>query len=501
MKKLKFSVLILAIGTLISKVLGLVREMYLAQKFGAGYISDAFILAISIPTILITSFAGAINTNYIPIISEIEKKKKDEIKHFNGILTSLIFIISSIIVIIFYIFTKQIVKIFALGYDDDGLKYVITISRVSILSIYFILMQYIFQGFLEYKGSFRGTALNGILLNLGFLAGLFFSSKENYCILGYGILFGYLLSFLYVFILALKKGFKSKISIDFKNEYLIKLVKLTLPLLLNSAIWEINGLIDKSIASKIGKGYITSLNYANYIVTVVVSVFVSSIGTVIFPKFVKLINEEKKGEFKEQIRIILKTIVLITIPCTILLSVYSTDIIKVLFYRGEFSEKYLKITSNAMVLYSLAITFSAIELIMYKAFYSFQDTKTPTKTACLSIILNITLNLILSYYIGYVGIVLSTVISVVVSVILLLYNLNKKVHNLFNKDLIVTVLEIIFINVVLIIILYLLYSLIPNFNIINETISIIIRDCIIAFIGLGIYGGIAYFMKNKLKES
>lgn len=488
MKKFKLPVLIIMFGTLLSKVLGLVREMFLAEKFGAGFISDAFILAISIPTVLITSFAAAINTNYIPIISEIEKKDNPkEIKNFNGILLTFIFIICTIIVAIFFIFTKQIVKLFAFGYDEQGLAYVITLTRISILSVYFLLTQYMFQGYLEYRESFKGTALSGVLLNIGFLLGLYFSTAEKYYILGYGILLAYILSFLYLFILAKKNKFESNINFNFKNKYLKKMIILTIPLLLNSAIWEINGLIDKSVSSTIGQGYISSLNYANYIVNMVVSVFATSIATVAFPKFVKLINENKNEDVGIEIRKAIKYILIISIPFMSLLMIYSKDIVKVLFFRGEFGLEALDVTSNSVKLYAIGMIFTCLQTIIFKAFYAFQDTKNPTKAVIITITLNIILNILLSHIIGYIGIVLATVISTAISIIPLLYRLNKKQENLINKKFKIDVLKIMMINIVFFGIIYICYLFIPRFNIINDMYTCIIYDSLIALIALGIY--------------
>lgn len=499
MKKFKLPVLIIMVGTLLSKVLGLVREMYLAQKFGAGFISDAFILAISIPTILITSFAAAINTNYIPIVSEIEKNDEKEVKKFNGILLTFIFIICTIIVAIFFIFSKPIVKLFAIGYDDEGLKYIITLTRISIISIYFILTQYVFQGFLEYKGSFKGTALGGVLSNIGFLLGLYFSSVEKYQILGYGILLAYVLSFLYLFIVAKKNKFKTKINFNFKNKYLKKMIILTLPLLLNSAIWEINGLVDKSVSSTMGEGYISALNYANYIVTMVAAVFATSMATVAFPKFVKMINDNEKENLSQEIKRVLKYILIIAIPFMSILIVYSNDIVKTLFFRGEFSATALDITSNSVRLYSFGIIFTCLQTIIFKVFYAFQDTKTPTKTAIISIILNIVLNLILSQIIGYIGIILATVISTIISVILLLYKLNQKQNDILDKNMRVDTLKIVVANIVFFALIYLGYVFLQNFSIINEIVSYIVRDGIIAIVASGIYLAIIFNKKINVE--
>jgi len=333
------------LGTLLSKVLGLLREMILAQKYGTGIISDAFIISLNIPNVIIYSIAGAIQTNYIPLFSQAESESKEKATRFNGNLLCIFSIISTILVVIFMVFTKDIVKIFALGFDDIGLTYIVNISRVSIFSIYFIIASQIFKGYLEYKGKFLGTSLFGIFMNVGIILGILFSSTEKYSILGYGVLIGYILSFLVLSILARINNFKLKLNINFKDTYIKRLVILTMPIILNDVVWQINGIVDKSIATTIGEGYISAINYAHYIVDMVSSIFATSIVTVFFPKVIKIFRESGIEKVKEKTKIILKNIVLIATPFTVLISIYSNTIVKVLFYRGEFGNESLSITS------------------------------------------------------------------------------------------------------------------------------------------------------------
>lgn len=164
-----------------------------------------------------------------------------------------------------------------------GLTYLVNLSRITIFAMYFIASANIFKGYLEYRGKFLGTSLYGILLNAGMILGIVLSSEERYILLGYGVLSGYILSFIILVVLARKNNFETKPNVNFKDEHLKKLVILTLPMILNDAVWQVNGIVDKSIASTIGAGYISAINYSHYIVDMVSSVFATSIVTVFFP--------------------------------------------------------------------------------------------------------------------------------------------------------------------------------------------------------------------------
>lgn len=489
MKKFKLSVAIVMIGTLVSKALGLVREILLASKYGTGVISDSFIVSLNIPTVLISAVAGAILTNYITVYADAEKNGKETASKFNGNLIGVSFIISTVIVLIFMIFTKPIAKLFAAGFGDEELEYLIVLSRITIFCMYFIICAHIFKGFLEYKGKFLGTSLYGILMNTGMIAGIIFSTTENYQILGFGVIAGYALGFILLSIFAKKNDFQIKFNVNVKEEHFKKLVILTLPILLNDAVWQINGIVDKSIASTVGEGYISAINYSHYIVDMISSVFATSLVTVFFPNIVKIFKTKGIEEVKDKTRIILKFVAFIAIPCTVLIAIYSKSIVRVLLFRGAFTEESLNITSTAVSIYCIALLFVCMKTILFKVFYALQDTKSPTKSAIISILINIVLTLILVNFFGYIGIMVATIIASIISTILLFSMFKKKNGSLLNKALYLNFLKILIASIFMIGIIIVTNIFTNELYIINDLITIIAK----ALIG-GLCGGILYII-------
>ena len=502
MKKFKLSVAIVMIGTLLSKVMGLIREMLLASKYGTGVISDSFIVSLNIPTVLISAVAGAILTNYISVYADAEKQGKETAKKFNGNLLTVACIISTIIVIVFMLFTKPIVHLFAAGFGEEELEYLITLSRITIFCMYFIICAHIFKGYLEFKGNFMGTSLYGVLMNTGMIAGIIFSTLENYHILGFGVILGYLLGFILLFALAKRNEFSFKFNVDLKEEHFKKLVILTLPILLNDAVWQINGIVDKSIASTVGDGYISAINYSHYIVDMISSVFATSLVTVFFPNVVKMFKTKGIEEVKNKTRVILKFVAFIAIPCTVLIAIYSKTIVKVLLFRGAFNEESLNITSIAVSIYCLALVFVCMKTILFKVFYALQDTKSPTKSAIISILTNIILTLILVNIVGYIGIVIATIIASVVSTVLLLRMFRKKNDSLLNKQLVHNFIKIICAAILMALIIIISNQLTANLFVINEIVTIITKAAIGFAFGAIIYLASLYLMKFdfNLKE-
>lgn len=376
-----------------------------------------------------------------------------------------------------------------------GLTYLVNLSRITIFAMYFIASANIFKGYLEYRGKFLGTSLYGILLNAGMILGIVLSSEERYILLGYGVLSGYILSFIILVVLARKNNFETKPNVNFKDEHLKKLVILTLPMILNDAVWQVNGIVDKSIASTIGAGYISAINYSHYIVDMVSSVFATSIVTVFFPNIVKSFNENGIEIVKSKTRKVLKIIIFITIPATVLIAFFAKTIVKILFFRGAFNNESLEITSMAVAIYSLALTFVCVKIILFKVFYAMQDTKSPTKSAIIAIIINIVFSVVLAKVMGYIGIIIVTVIAAFISTILLIVMFNRKRGSLIGKKLWIDIMKILIATVIMTITIIIVGKIINNTFINNGILNDILKSIIAMLVGISVYLLSLFFMR------
>lgn len=376
-----------------------------------------------------------------------------------------------------------------------GLTYLVNLSRITIFAMYFIASANIFKGYLEYRGKFLGTSLYGILLNAGMILGIVLSSEERYILLGYGVLSGYILSFIILVVLARKNNIETKPNVNFKDEHLKKLVILTLPMILNDAVWQVNGIVDKSIASTIGAGYISAINYSHYIVDMVSSVFATSIVTVFFPNIVKSFNENGIEIVKSKTRKVLKIIIFITIPATVLIAFFAKTIVKILFFRGAFNNESLEITSMAVAIYSLALTFVCVKIILFKVFYAMQDTKSPTKSAIIAIIINIVFSVVLAKVMGYIGIIIATVIAAFISTILLIVMFNRKRGSLIGKKLWIDIMKILIATVIMTITIIIVGKIINNTFINNGILNDILKSIIAMLVGISVYLLSLFFMR------
>jgi len=425
---MKKAVIFLIVITIVSKITGLFRDVTLSFFYGASYISDAYIISMTIAIALFDVVVTGVITGFIPIYKEIEEKKgQEEARAFSGNLLNIVLLLGLVIVIVAQIFTKQIVLVFASGFSGEVLELAIAFTRISLLSIFFVGILYLLQGFLQAKERFYVHAFIGIPYNIVIIFFIWLSSIYSIYLLVWGEIVGVFLQVLILFIFARKHGFKIRLGILFKNEYVKKMLYLSLPVIIGVSTHQINILIDRTLASNIIEGGISALNYADKVNLIIQGVFVLTMSTVLFPAISKMAVMSDKLGLKQSFETAINAINIIVIPLSIYLMIYSEDIVMLLFGRGAFDEQAVQLTQLALFGYSFGILGFAYREIVSRFYFAFQDTKTPMYNSLIAIAINIVLNFILSYYLGILGLALATSISVIVAASLLLKGIRRKI--------------------------------------------------------------------------
>lgn len=425
---MKNTAFLLMLLTIVSKLIGFGRDITLSYFYGASNISDAYLISLTIPLSIFAFIGTGIATSYIPIYNLAEKENGiEKADRFTSNVINFTIIISTIIVIIGLIFTEPIVKIFASGFKGETLKIAVMFTRISIWSIYFSSLIYIFKGYLQLKDQFVVPALIGLPLNFITIIAIFISYRTNILVLSIGSIIATFSQIAIMVPWIIKKGFKYKFLVDKDSKYIKKLVYLSLPVILGVSASQINVLIDRTLASRIAMGGISALNYANRLNLFVQGIVVISISTAMYPLITKMALKKNIKGFKDSILSAINIINILVIPATVGSMIFSKEIVMLLFGRGEFDEQAITMTAGALFFYSIGMIGYGIREILSKAFYSLQDTKTPMINAAISMILNVILNLILSRYLGIGGLALATSISAIFVSSLLILNLRKKV--------------------------------------------------------------------------
>lgn len=434
MSKIAKATIGLMIATILSKILGFGRSLVLASSYGANMYSDAYIVAMNIPLVIVASIGTAISTTLIPIYSEINSNSGEKkALEFTNNMFNIVVIICLILSILGFIFIEPLVKLFAVGFDLEKFRITVNFTRILLISIVFSGISFILTSYLQIKNRFTITGLITIPRNIIIIISTILSTKLGPYVMVWGTLIGLAMDLLFMLPFAIKEGYKYKLYINIKDEYVKKSLLLLGPVLIGVSVNQLNTMIDRNLASALGDGIISALSYANKLNTFIMALFISSISVVIYPILSKLSNDKDNKKFIQSIVQSVNSVTILVIPISVGAIVLATPIVKLLFQRGAFDSEATHITAVALIMYSIGMTAFGVRDILGKVFYSIQDTKTPMVNGVIAIIINIVLNFIFIKYIGYAGLALATSISALVCVMLLFRNLKRKI-GYFGQD-------------------------------------------------------------------
>ncbi|MCM8778522.1 MAG: murein biosynthesis integral membrane protein MurJ [Candidatus Omnitrophica bacterium] len=433
-KKLAMAAVIIGLGTALSRLLGLVRDIFMAKIFGTSIFADSFFVAFRIPNLL-RDFVGegATNAALVPIFSEYRvKKEREDYQRLLNVLFRITVFSLILISISGIIFSPFIVSTIAPGFKLTPHKYQITVSltRITFPYIFFISLTSFFMGILHTHQLFIAPAFSPIMLNLALILGLLWWTKYiGVYGLAWAVLLGGLLQ-VFIQIPPLKKtDFKLKLKGTLRHPGINKIGKLLIPRILGSCVYQINLFVDTILASLskiVGEGGVSALYYANRLVQLPLAIFGISLAQAALPTMSMQSQENSFAKLSQTISFSLRSMAFITLPSGMGLIILARPLIEVLFQRGEFNFYSTQITSSALVFYSLGLFAYAGIKILVSAFYSLQDTFTPVKTASISLILNILLNLILMFPLRISGLALASAISALFNFSLLFGVLKKR---------------------------------------------------------------------------
>lgn len=470
--------------TLFSKIIGFCRDIILSYYYGASNISDAYLISLTIPSVIFGLIGTGIVTAYIPMQSRVIEESGDEAgSDFTSNFLNIILILVLIFFLIALFFTEPLVKIFAIGFTEHTFMLAVKFTRISLAGMFFGALVIIFGGYLQIKGNYIIPALVGIPLNTIVVLSVVLSSKGNYLILALGTLLATSSQFILMIPFIKKAKFRYKLFLDIKDPRIIRTVRNSLPVILGTSVNQINVLVDKTIASSLATGGISALNYANRLNLFIQGLFVFSIITVTYPVISSYASKFNYEEIKKSLIDSVIIITLFVMPVSVGAMVFSTEIVATLFGRGAFDITANAMTSSAMFFYTFGMLGFGIREVLSRGFYSLQDTKTPMTNASLGVVVNIVLNIILSKILGVGGLALATSIAAIFTTFLLFVSLQKKIGVIWSKN-----LSIIFLKILLASIIMGFIAKISNYIILNwlsPSLSLLLSI---------IVGAIAYFV-------
>ena len=484
LKKLRQSSVAVMSVIIISKIVGMMREIILASCFGTSNISDAYLIASSVPTLLFYFIGHSLATAYIPMYNEVRAKKgNDTAQRFSNNILNISLVISTAIVLFLLLFPNAVVKIFAAGFDAPTAEIAARLIRISAPSIYLMTIVQICGGYLHANGSFLVPAAISLPRNAAIVVSVVLAITLGTDVLGWGLLASYILEFIFLLPFVWRKGYKYRPTIDFKDEDLKPTLNMIVPILIGMCVGQINKIVDKSMASMSIVGGVSALSYASIINTTVQEILVTSIITIMFSKCSELVAKEEHDKVKSRLSNTLNTITFLLIPASVGVILLAKPIVSAVLLRGSFDAYSLKITSGALTCYTIGLTFLAMRDTLVKVFYAYKDTKTTTVTSIIAIVINIILNLVLSKIMGINGLALATSISAIFSFISLYVLLRRKIGDFGFGKLIVTVIKtLVSCGVMAVVILLLRHYVTGNLSALVELIVCVLSGAAVYFV-------------------
>lgn len=418
--------IILMLCVFFSKIFGFLREIIIASYYGTTIQTDAFFVAQNIPTIAFAAIGAAISVAVIPIYTKLLKKDLKMASYFINNLITISILITTFLMIICIVLSQEIIYLVAPSLSSEGIEIASKMLKIFSITIYFTMFSYILGGMLNSHNKFYVPQLAAIPYNIvSVLAVMFFSKQYDIWALVFGTIIGMFIQTI-VHIIPITKFNKYKFVLDFKEKNLKKLLILSWPMVITVLFQQLNLVVDKNIASSFQIGSISAINYSNRIIGIIYGIFSVSLMTVLYAKFNDLIINNKKNEISNLLFRSLNVVLLITLPFTMLSIVFGSDIVYVIFGRGEFDATSVMTTSSVYVYYSLSIFSMAANDIILRCYYSLNDSKSPLWITVICVVINIILSILLSKYFGLGGIAIGTTIAMIIQTSLLILLLRKK---------------------------------------------------------------------------
>ena len=413
-------------GTMLSRILGLAREIVTAAFFGASRNMDAFNIAYTLANLARQLLAeGALSAAFVPVFSQaLEKNRTHAIKLARGCMTVLL-ILSSAVVLVGIWQAPALVKFMAPGFDIDTQNLAIGLTRLMFPFLIFISLEALTMGELNSLGSFFVPALSPAFSNLVFIISApFFVAYYGVYGLALSVLSGGAAHFITQWIWGIRlHAFLYPAKPNLKDPDLRRVMKLFLPYAAGLSLNQVNPVISRMLGSFLQEGSISVLNYSNRILQLPLGLFVIAISQAVLPQLSKA---KAPDDFIEILRQAINFSLFVVLPASLGVILISDQFVHLIFVRGEFNLWAWNATSSCLIFSMLGLPGMACSTVVMRALYAMSMSKAAFNVTLFSVVSTALFSLILIYPMGYNGLALAPGIAFTLSSLLGLYYVRKK---------------------------------------------------------------------------
>jgi putative peptidoglycan lipid II flippase len=453
---------IVSIAVLMSRITGLMREMVMAGKFGAGLANDAFQVGFRIPNLTRDLFAeGALSSAFVPIFTEyLQNRSKEEAARLASLVGTAIIIVVGSLCLLGMIFAPALVGIIAPGYKAVPGKFELAVYMTRIMFPFLLVVALAAQamGVLNACNQFAVPALASSFFNVGsVIAGLLLGFVLGPRIgidpivgMAWGVVAGGMLQLCWQIPSLRRSGFKQRLLIDWRDPGLVRIGSMMLPAILGNAAVQINVMVNSNFASRIFdpvRGYdgaVSWLQYAFRLMQLPLGLFGVAIASATLPSISRSAALKNIDEMRQTMARSLGMVFLLTVPSTVGLMVLGQSVIGAIYERGTFKHYDTQQTALALSFYALGLVgYSAIK-VLNPAFYALNDARTPMLVSLFSILINFVTvsSMVQGARLGHAGLALATAAVSTIGFLLLFWQLRNKIGGIHGRALARSVLSV-----------------------------------------------------------
>nr|WP_246542990.1 MULTISPECIES: murein biosynthesis integral membrane protein MurJ [Vibrio] len=425
--------MIVSAMTFISRVLGLVRDVVVANLMGAGASADVFFFANKIPNFLRRLFAeGAFSQAFVPVLTESHAQgDMDKTRELIARAAGTLGVIVSIVTILGVLGSGVVTALFGFGWFLDWMhggpaaekfELASVMLKITFPYLWFITFVALSGAILNTLGKFAVSSFTPVFLNVMIILAAWFISpqmSQPEIGLAIGVFLGGLVQFLFQIPFLIKAGVMVKPKWGWRDPGVVKIRTLMIPALFGVSVSQINLLFDTFIASFLQTGSISWLYYSDRLLEFPLGLFGIAIATVILPALSRKHVDAQNEGFAQTMDWGVRMVILLGLPAMLGLIVLAKPMLMVLFMRGEFSPQDVHQASLSLFAYASGLLNFMLIKVLAPGYYSRQDTKTPVKYGIIAMVTNMVFNAIFAYFYGYVGLAIATALSAFVNMALL----------------------------------------------------------------------------------
>jgi len=432
-KQLFKSTIVVGSMTLISRILGFVRDMLIAQIFGAGSATDAFFVAFTIPNFLRRLFGeGAFAQAFVPVLSEYQHRgNREALKQFIDRTAGTLALVLMLITMVGIVVAPLLIMLFAPGFIWKGTQYDLAVQMVQITLpyLFFISLVAFAGGILNAHGRFVIPALTPVFLNLCMIGAAIWLAPlmdEPVVALAWSVFAAGVVQLVFQVPALMRLGLLPRFRVDFRDSGVRRIMGLMMPAIFGVSITQINLLLDTLLASFLTAGSVSWLYYSDRLVEFPLGIFGIALATVILPSLARSHAAEDAIAFSRSLDWSLRLVLLIGMPATIGLTMLAEPMISTLFQYDEFSLNDVHFAGQSLMAYAAGLLGFILVKVLVPAFTAREDMKTPVRYGVYGIVVKLGLSFALVASLAHAGLALATSLSAFFNAFLMLKKLLKQ---------------------------------------------------------------------------